>query len=232
MYDVITGTASGGITATKRVRRGVSNVVAGAAQLFAGRDLPFLKGTTANEHLHWFLNRRTKFVTVIRPDLLESLMCWLLLCYNSSMRVGAQARLRAAGVDEATVGVLDSMFLLSHTISLYSSSCGTAPYIMLAHSGPRHMSMSQQGVPPAKSVTRDVTDEDRQALARAMDDICLGPLMLTIREQQRLCRTLQRMFFPDLTMQQVSGMILNIRKTPAEEMHTATMLDTFDSDSD
>ena len=216
VHDVIMGTESERVTSTEQVANAVANAQRNTRHLFTARDLMGLQGTTANEHFHWYINRRMLLITSIRPDHLDVLLLWYILCYNNSLRPKAKSMLLAAGRTEEEVACLDSMFLLSHNVPLYTSSSGPAPYIMLETRGLRHMDLGKLQVAGA-SAAAEVTATDRERLLEVIEQYRAGHLKFNLKQQQHLPSTLRSRYFPHLTAAQVAGMILAWRRQQQQQ---------------
>ncbi len=218
VHDAIMGFTSEGVTSTEEVIRAVTNAQRNTCHLFVARDLVGLRGTTANEHFHWYINRRMMLITKIRPDHLEVLLLWYILCYNNSLRPKAQQMLLEAGHTEQEVASLDSMFLLSHNLPLYTSSSGTAPYLMQETRGLRHMDLGKLQVAGAAPAA-EVTYPDRDHMLQLIQQYLSGQLKFNLHQQQHLPSTLRSRYFPHLSAAQVAGMILAWRQQQQQDQH-------------
>jgi hypothetical protein len=126
--------------------------------------------------------------------------------------------LLAAGHTAEEASRLDSMFLLSHNVPLYTSSSGLAPYLMQETRGLRHMDLGKLQVAGAAPAT-EVTAADRESMLQVIQQYRSGQLKFNLRQQQHLPTTLRSRYFPHLTATQVAGMILTWRQQQQQQQH-------------
>lgn len=201
------------------VAAAVAKVKAGAAALFLRRDTAELKGTTANEQFHCYVNRRFGRVSDMRLDHMLPLLEWQMLLYNNSAAPCALERMGDELTQEQQ-DLLRRLFVPAAKLpDLYAAGAagGGVPYIIAETSMVKHVSLGGASV-PARNAT---TAEDQAVLADTVKSIEQGQLKPTLKQQRSLASYIQGVALPDLTVSSISTMLERLAAAREQQQQPA-----------
>lgn len=96
-------------------------------------------GTTANEHGHWALNRKFKFVAHMRPDHAVMMVLWVFFLHNAARARASTANFKLSDAQRTLCG---SLFVRPGFIPFERLAAQHRPPLILPHNRMRSMTMA------------------------------------------------------------------------------------------